>query len=67
MLEKKSKGTTQCDKRTVICNVGTAQCEDGTVKCEKKVREPPNVTKEVSYIMFKLHNVKIKPSNVRKR
>ena len=24
MWEKKSKGTTKCDKRTVICDVGTA-------------------------------------------
>ena len=33
---EKSKGITQCDKRTVTCDVGTAQCEDETVKCEKK-------------------------------
>ena len=33
----------------------------------KKIREPPNVTKEVSHIMLKLHNVKMKPSNVRKK
>ena len=45
MLEKKNKGTTECDKNTVICDVGTAQCEDGTVKCEKKKREPSNMTK----------------------
>ena len=67
MLEKKSKGTTQCDKRTVIYNIGTAQCEDRTVKCEQKVREPPNVTKELSYIMLELHNVRMKPSNMRKK
>ena len=98
MWEKKSKGTTKCDKRTVICDVGTAnvtmklsnvrgkkkettkydkrtvtcdigiaQCEDETVKCEKKVREPPNVRKELSYVMFELHNVKMKPSNVIKK
>ena len=43
---EKSKGTIQCDKRTVICDVGIAQYKDGTVKCEeKKVREPPNVRK----------------------
>ena len=34
--EKKSKGTIECDKRTVKCEVGTAQCEDGIVECEKK-------------------------------
>ena len=43
--EKKSKGTTKCEKRTITCNVETAQCKDGTVKCEKKLREPPNVIK----------------------
>ena len=32
----------------------------------KKVREPPNVRKELSHIMLELHNVKIEPSNVRK-
>ena len=30
---EKSKGTTKCEKRTVICDVGTAQCEDEIVKC----------------------------------
>ena len=44
-VRKKSKGTTKCEKRTVICDIGTAQCEDETVKCKKKVREPPNVRK----------------------
>ena len=33
---EKNKGTTQCDKRTVICDVGIAQCKGETVKCEKK-------------------------------
>ena len=46
-LRKKNKGTTICDKKTVKCDIGTAQCEDGIVKCEKKVREPPNVRKEL--------------------
>ena len=58
--EKKNKGTTKCDKRTIICDVRTAQCEDRTVKCEKKVREPPNVRKELLYVMLELHNVKMK-------
>ena len=35
--EKKSKGTTKCEKRTVTCDVGIAQCNDGIVKCEKKI------------------------------
>ena len=34
---------------------------------EKKVRKPPNVTKELSYVMLKLHNVRMKPLNVRKK
>ena len=32
----------------------------------KKVREPPNVTKEPSYVMLKPHNVRMEPSDVRK-
>ena len=44
-VRKKNKRTTECDKRTVTCDVGITQCEDETVKCEKKVREPPNMTK----------------------
>ena len=48
MWEKKNKGTNECDKRTVTCDVRTAQCKDGTVKYEKKVREPPNIIKELS-------------------
>ena len=58
-VRKKSKGTTKCEKSIVTCDVETTQCEDGTVKCEKKVREPPNVTKELSYMMLELHNVRI--------
>ena len=33
----------------------------------KRVREPPNVTKELSYVMLEPHNVRIKPSNIRKK
>ena len=50
----------KCEKRTVICDVGTAQCEDRTIKYEKKSMEPLNVTKELSYVMLKPHNVKRK-------
>ena len=57
--KKKNKGTTKCDKRTIICDVRTTQCEDRSVKCEKKVREPPNVRKELLYVMLELHNVKM--------
>ena len=62
--KKKNKGTTECDKRTVICNVGTAQCENRIIKCEKKVREPMNVTKELSHMILELHNVRMEPSNI---
>ena len=67
MWEKKSKGTAQCEKRTVTCDVRIAQYEDGIVKCEKKkVREPPNVRKKLSHVMLEVHNVSMKLSNVRK-
>ena len=64
---EKSKGTTQREKITITCNVGTAQYENEIVKCEKKIREPHNVTKELTYVMLELYNVRIKPSNVRKK
>ena len=64
---EKNKGTTKFEKRTVTCDVWTAQCEDGIVKCEKKLREPPNMTKELSYVMLEPHNMRMKLSNVRKK
>ena len=43
------------------------QCENGTIKCEeKKIREPLNMTKVQSHVMFVLHNVRMVPLNVRK-
>ena len=33
----------------------------------KKIKEPLNVTKELSYVMLELHNVRMKLSNVRKK
>ena len=54
-------------RKTVTCDVGTAQCENRTIKYEKKVREPPNVRKELSYVMLELHNVRMEPSNMRKK
>ena len=33
---EESKGTIQCDKRTVICDIGTVQCKDRIVKFVKK-------------------------------
>ena len=47
---RKSKGTTKCEKKTITYDVGTAQCWDETFKCEKRVREPPNMTKELSHV-----------------
>ena len=66
-MREKNKGTIKCDKRIVICDVGTAQYEDETSKCEKKKREPLNVTKKLSHVMLKMHNMRMKPSNVRKK
>ena len=65
--KKKNKGTTKCDKSTVKCDVGTVEWDNRTIKCEKKIREPPNVTKEQLHVMLKLHNVRMIPSNVRKK
>ena len=64
---EKSKGTTKCEKKTVTCDAGTAQYEDETVKCRKKVRELPNVRKELSYMLLELCDMIMKPSNVRKK
>ena len=33
----------------------------------KKIREPPNVRKELSHVMLKLHNMRMEPLNVRKK
>ena len=43
------------------------QCEDETVKYEKKVKEPPNVRKELSHVMLELYNVRMESLNVRKK
>ena len=51
----------------VTCDVETTQCEDGTIGCKKKIREPPNVTKELSHVMLEPHNMRMEPSNVRKK
>ena len=34
---------------------------------KKKIRESPNVRKELSHVMLELHNVRMKSSNVRKK
>ena len=33
----------------------------------EKVRELPNVTNELLYVMLESHNIRMKPSNVRKK
>ena len=48
-------------------DVRTTQYEDGTVKYEIKIKEPPNLNKELSHVMLELHNVRIEPSSVRKK
>ena len=37
--EKKSEGTTKCEKKIVTCDIKTIQCNDGTIKCEKKIKK----------------------------
>ena len=60
MWEKKNKGTTKCDKKTITC-VGITQCENRIVKYEKKkIKEPSNVTKELPHVMLELHNMRKK-------
>ena len=66
-MRKKSKGTTKCEKKPITCDVGTAQCENEIVKCEKRIREPLNVRKILSHVILELHNVRMKPSSVRKK
>ena len=66
-VREKNKRTTECDKITITYDVGTAQCEDSTIKCEKKIKQPSNVTKVQSHMMFVMHNTRMIPSNVRKK
>ena len=65
--EKKSKGTTKCEKKIVTYDVGTAQYENEAVKCERKVRESLNVKKELSYVILELYNARMELSSVRKK
>ena len=53
------------DAIMVIFKIFSILIENETVKCEKKIRELPNVTKELSHVILKLYNVRIEPSNVR--
>ena len=38
-------------------DIGTISCENGTSNVRKKKKEPPNVTKILSNVMLKLHNM----------
>ena len=60
-------GTTKCDKSTVVYDFGITLCEDDTIKCEKKKRELPNMIKVQLYVMLVLHNVRMIPSNMKKK
>ena len=65
---RKSTGTTQCDKRTVICDIEITQYKDETIKCEKKKSKgTTKCEKKLSYVMLELHNIRLEPSNVRKK
>ena len=52
-------------KSTIRCDIGTTQCNNRTMR--KKLREPLNVTKDLSNVMLVLPNVTMKPSNMRKK
>ena len=54
-------------QNTVTCKVSATQYEDDTIKYEKKIKELLNVTKVQSHVMLVLRNVKMVPSNVRKK
>ena len=65
---EKNKWTTECDKSIVTCDVDTTQYKDGIIKSEReKKKNPPNVTKVLSNVILELQNVRMEPSNVRKK
>ena len=49
----------------VMLKLHNVKMEPSSVR--KKVREPPNVTKEPSYVILEPHNVRMEPSDVRKK
>ena len=72
---RKSKGATQCDKRTITCEKNIVDVmlvlfnmtiEPSNLK-KIKIKELLSVTKELSDVILKLHNVIMEPSNVRKK
>ena len=67
IVRKKNTSITKCGKSTVICDVDTTQCDNRTIIFEKRKIELPNMTKVQSHVILVLHNLKIVPSNVRKK
>ena len=65
--KKKNKRTTKCEKQNVKCDVRNAQCENGTVKCEKENKGTTKCDKKMTHVMLELYNVRIEPSNVKKK
>ena len=68
-------GIAQCNNKKIL-NVTKIEIDamlvllNKTMKpsnMRKKVREPPNVRKKRSHVILKLHNVRVKPSNVWKK
>ena len=56
-------------KKIVTCGVGIAQCDNGTVKYgkKKKSKGTTKCEKKLSHVVLEPHNVRMKPSNVRKK
>ena len=71
--EKKNKGTTKCDKKTVTYDKRTVTCNKKRTdtmlvllnitmepsNLRKKIKEPPNVTKELTHMILELHIVRM--------
>ena len=71
--EKKNKGTTKCNKKTVTYDKRTVTCDKKRTDAmlvllnitmepsilRKKIKELLYVTKELSNVIFKLHNVRM--------
>ena len=47
-------------------DVGIAKCDNEIIKCEKK-NEPLNVIKVLSNVMLEWQNVRMEPSDMRKK
>ena len=55
-VRKKKRGPLNVTK--VLSNVMLV-LPNVTIKCEKKVKEPPNMTKEQSHMILELYNVRM--------